>query len=126
MSTLNCQFSVANWQEQPSQEWPTGEKMARAQVAYSYEGDIKGTSQAEFQLHYFADGSAVFTALERIEGTIQGQESVMVLRHWGVHKNNRAEGHCEVVSATGHWQDLTLKGQYIADSQQVSLTLIPE
>ena len=50
-------------------------------VAFSYEGDLTGTSECRYVLRYDADGSGEATGYETIEGRLGGEGGTLGLRH---------------------------------------------
>ncbi|MFQ3229962.1 DUF3224 domain-containing protein [Reinekea sp.] len=118
---LNCTFSVVDWNEQIIEE-KEGYKTSQAHVTYLYQGDIVGESKAEFTLLYQPDETAVFTALEKIEGAFNGKPGTLILSHSGIH-DNAARGRCVIERGYGAMKGKAGLGQYIADASSVSLSL---
>ncbi len=121
--TLRCQFEVLEWNE--TKQWKTedGSQMANAQIKYQYRGDIEGQSQMEMLLMYYPDGSASFTAIEHVKGTVKGEPASFVMTHSGEHSEQGASGLCRIVRAADGSELLGLSGQYLATASTVDLAL---
>jgi hypothetical protein len=119
---LNVIFSMKSWDEKTVRPL-TDTTLKQATVCYQYTGDFTGESEAEFLLLYLPDGTASFTAVERIEGIYDNAPFTMVLTHHGLHEDNIAKGTCEVAAATGSLKSYSGTGTYRADDSTVALAL---
>ncbi|MBZ0299411.1 MAG: DUF3224 domain-containing protein [Anaerolineae bacterium] len=93
-ATARASFAVKSWTEttwdgKPAQE-VTGAKLTRAQVNYTYQGDLDGESTVEYLMNYNADGSGQFVALERFTGTFAGRSGSVVFQQIGTFEPVRA------------------------------------
>ena len=90
---------IESWDEQPIDD--ASPKVTRASVVAHVSGGIEGTSRTEYVMAYRDDGSAVYTGIERIAGTVDGREGTLVLRHIGAYEDGAARSAVEVVGSSG-------------------------
>ena len=87
MTHAKATFTMKSWDEKTWEGQPytevTGAKLTRAEVAYTYQGDLTGDSTLQYLMFYRADGTGHAIALERIEGTLGGRRGSFVLQHSG-------------------------------------------
>jgi hypothetical protein len=117
MSThASATFEIKKWDEKPYQEIEGGSKLTRASVIKVYRGDITGDATSESLMFYRADGTAVFTGLERIVGSIGGRAGSFVLQATGIYRDGKATCDCTVVSdsGAGDLRGLSGEGRYVA------------
>lgn len=74
--------------------------VTRAEVRYSYTGDIEGTSTVAYLIAYKTDAAPVL-AIERFEGSIAGHEGTCVVQHVGKQDQGSVSEHLEVVPGMG-------------------------
>jgi hypothetical protein len=75
---------------------------------------------------YADDGSAVFVGLERIKGTVAGQEGTLVLQHVGKFEDGAAKADLNIVAGanSGDLAAVAGRGDLLADpSGSVTLEL---
>jgi hypothetical protein len=121
-------FEVKTWDEKPYQEIEGGSKLTRASVTKAFRGDITGDGTSESLMFYRADGSAVFTSLERIVAAIGGRAGSFVLQGSGIYRDGTATCDFTVVadSGSGELRGLRGEGRYVAghaDYPNVPFTL---
>lgn len=104
-------FSVASWSESVIADvdghgvtagdayYPT-RGVARAEVGYSYTGDIQGTSTLAYLIAYKPDAAPVL-GLERFEGSIGGHDGTCVFQHVGSQDQGAVSARIEVVPGMG-------------------------
>lgn len=69
---------------QGSDDTVQGVSIGRTSVEKSFEGDLTGTSEAEMLTAMGSvKGSAVYVAIERVTGTLDGRSGTFVLAHRG-------------------------------------------
>jgi Protein of unknown function (DUF3224) len=106
-----CTFDVASWSEslvsdidgegtKAGDAYYPNRGLTRAEVRYSYRGDIEGTGTVAYLIAYKADAAPVL-GLERFEGSIGGHEGACVFRHVGSQDRGSVSGHLEVVPGMG-------------------------
>lgn len=115
MKQAQATFAVTGWTEKTWDNRPagevTGEKLTRAMVSYSYDGDIQGKSEVQFLMVYMGETSGSYVGLERIEGTLAGCRGSFVLRHSGTFHGDVVDGTVEVLAGCGTGELKTLRGQ---------------
>ena len=94
-------FSIKSWDEKPWAEVKGMPKLTRASVIKSYEGDIAGEGKAESLMMYRDDGSATFTGLERVVGSVGGRSGSFVFQQNGTYENGVAKIKLSVVPGSG-------------------------
>ena len=104
-------FGIKSWDEKPYNEIEGAPKLTRAAVTKSYQGDIEGEGKVEYLMMYRADGSATFTGLERVTGSIGGRSGSFVLEHSGFFENGIAKVRLSVVPGSGTGDLKGLKGE---------------
>jgi hypothetical protein len=83
---------------------------AKAEVSYTYTGDIEGTSTLVYLIAYKPDAAPVL-GLERFEGSIGGHEGSCVFRHIGSQDKGSVSARIEVVQGMGTGGLDTLRGE---------------
>jgi Protein of unknown function (DUF3224) len=104
-------FDVAGWTEQlvtdidgdgitAGDHYYPHRGVTRAEVRYSYTGDIEGSGTLVYLIAYKADAAPVL-GLERFEGSIDGHEGSCVFRHVGSQDKGSVSARIEVVPGMG-------------------------
>ena len=76
--------------------------MGRNSLAKTFQGDLKGTSRGEMlQVMTTTPGSAAYTAIEQVQGTLGGRQGSFVLAHYGVMQDGDNRLTLEVVPDSG-------------------------
>ena len=122
MTHLTAQVTINDWKEEELHKTEGGHSNHLAKVTYDYQGDLTGTSQADYILTYHPDGTASFVALEviAITGDAPG---TLVLRHRGRHADNVASAECDVVYGTGKFEGSTGTASYAAGDRTYTLEI---
>jgi hypothetical protein len=123
---LSAKFEIEDWNESPLDDRSDVSKVTRAVVNKNYAGDIEGTSITEWLMAYLEDGSAEFVGMERISGSVGGQEGTLVLRHIGAYQGGAARGVLQVVTgaSSGELRSAAGSGEFLADpSGSITLDL---
>ena len=129
MTHAKATFTMKSWDEKTWEGQPytevTGAKLTRAEVAYTYEGDLVGDSTLQYLMFYRADGTGHAIALERIAGTLGGRRGSFVLQHSGTFAAQGVAGTFTVLpgSGTGELEGLRGEGQLIVQEQPWSIEL---
>jgi hypothetical protein len=85
--------------------------IGRMSIAKTYHGDLEGTATGEMLAHMTAvDGSAVYVALERVDGTLHGLRGSFVLQHSGVMVRGKQQLSVTVVADSGTGELVGLAG----------------
>jgi hypothetical protein len=109
--TATCKFKVASWSESvyadvDGEGTKVGELyypkrgLSKAEVGYSYSGEIEGTGTLVYLIAYKADAAPVL-GLERFTGSIGGHEGSCVFRHVGSQDAGSVSARVEVVPGMG-------------------------
>lgn len=87
MTQANASFSVAGWDEKTWEGAPhnevEGRKLTRAEVSFTYQGDIEGESTLQYLMSYNEDGTGSFVGIEKVTGSINGRSGGFVWQHTG-------------------------------------------
>lgn len=84
--------------------------ITRAEVRYTYTGEIEGTSALTYLISYKADAAPVL-AFERFEGSIAGHEGTCVFQHAGHQDKTSVSAHVQVVPGMGTGGLENLRGE---------------
>ena len=103
-------FGITSWDEKPYSEIEGSPKLTRASVTKSYQGDIEGEGKLEYLMMYRSAGSASFTGLERVTGSIGGRKGSFVLQHTGTFEDGVAKVTLSVVPGSGTGDLRGIKG----------------
>lgn len=109
--TARATFQVTSWEEKVIADidgegtttngayYPT-RGLTRADVTYSYAGDLEGSGTVSYLIAYRA-GAAPVSGFERFEGTLDGHDGSFVLRHVGDHDGAGVHATLTVVEGMG-------------------------
>ncbi len=67
-----------------AQDKAQGSTLGRMTIAKIFRGDLQATSKGEMLTAMMANGSAVYAAIERVDGTLEGKRGSFVLVHQGI------------------------------------------
>lgn len=116
-----CRFDVLSWTEQTyadidGEGTTRGEMyylqrgLSRAEVRYTYRGDVERSSTLTYLIAYKADAAPVL-GLERFVGSVDGHEGSFVLRHLGEQDAGSVRARLEVVPGLGTGALENLRGE---------------
>lgn len=115
LTPLTATSSFTSWDEEPTfgPDAPTP-RLAHAEVAFTYAGDIEATSEAHLVLHYRADGTGTSQGFEMVTGTKGGEEGTFVVHHVHDFGAEGVSSRYSVVegSGTGVFEGLSGSGSY--------------
>jgi len=94
-------FTLQSWDEKPYDEKEGVPKLTRVSATKSYQGEIAGEGKVEYLMMYRDDGSATFTGLERVIGSVGGRAGSLVLLHGGIFEGGVAKVTLSVVPGSG-------------------------
>ena len=116
---IRASFTVDDWNERPALEADGTTKVTQATVAKTYTGGVEGSSTTEWLMAYADDGTATFVGIERIVGSIGGDDGSVVLQHVGRFAAGAAVAELNVVpgTGTGALEHVTGDGDFRADPQ---------
>ncbi|MEJ6472719.1 DUF3224 domain-containing protein [Pseudoalteromonas piscicida] len=92
-------YEIINWQETTEKQFDDGAKLSKAVVNLDYIGDIQGSSEVYYQLHYTEEGDVEFNGFEAVTGQFLGQQGKVVLMHDGRFKQGKAISNFTVVQS---------------------------
>jgi hypothetical protein len=94
-----------------------GAVLGRIHIERSFQGDLEGEATAELLTATAEDRTAVYLALDRISGRLEGREGSFVLQHRGVLSADGAEIDGSIVpgSGTGELEGITGQGAITVD-----------
>lgn len=121
MKTITGQFQIKDWQETTQSENQSGTKRSLANVKLAYSGDLTGTSELQYLLHYQADGSAEFLGFETIDAGENGQIN---LRHLGTFVSGMATSQFEVIFSSMNDSLIGKKGQFTSGENGMATYMI--
>jgi hypothetical protein len=78
-----------------------GATLGRIHIERRFQGDLEGEATAELLTATAEDGTAVYLALDRISGRLDGKEGSFVLQHRGVLSADGAEIDGAIVPGSG-------------------------
>ncbi|PCJ38665.1 MAG: hypothetical protein COA81_12520 [Alphaproteobacteria bacterium] len=107
-------FKMDSWDEEVYFKADDNSKISKATVTKSYSGEIDGKGVLNYLMSYYADGSAYFVGIERVEGEVSGKTGTFIFSHEGTFKDGIATSEFQIVkgSATGNLIGLTGKGHF--------------
>lgn len=116
MSKAAGKFAVTGGSEQTVHDVPGELKITRVAGTQRFGGAIEGTGSVEWVFGYRPDRSAVFSGLQRIDGSIDGRTGSFVLESTGEHDGKTSKGRWRVVpgSGTGELAGITGEGSFDA------------
>ncbi|MEM8959871.1 MAG: DUF3224 domain-containing protein [Acidobacteriota bacterium] len=102
---------------QPLHDALEGTKLGRMSIDKTFEGDLEGTSKGEMLMAMTeVEGSAGYSAIEVVTGSLEGRAGSFVLHHKGTMNRGAAEAAITVVPDSGTGE---LEG--IAGSMQIEI-----
>ena len=124
MQTDIVTFDILSWDETWSGELAEGWTVTRATVRKKLSGALEGTSVAEVATTGQGTGRA-YSALERVEGTLDGRAGSFLLQHGGAgdETGQEAFGHVVRGTGTGELAGLTGTAVFAHDEDGARITL---
>jgi hypothetical protein len=107
-------FTVKAWDEHPYAEPGDGTKHTKATMTFDFAGDIAGEGVSETVMYYRADGTAVYTGLQRMTGQLAGRDGGFVLQADGEYAGGAARTRWQVVDGSGSGALAGLSGSGLA------------
>jgi Protein of unknown function (DUF3224) len=101
MERATGSFQVRSWDENTYEELEGGGKLTLASVEYALRGDIEGEGTVRWLMVYQADGTAHYTGLQRVRGSIAGRKGSFVVETVGDFDGELAAGTWEIVPGSG-------------------------
>ncbi len=108
-------FLMKSWDEKTWDGQPydqvKGSKLTRAEVAYTYTGDLVAESTLQYLMFYGEDGTGNAIGLERIEGKLGDRAGSFLIQHDGTFTEKGVEGTFSIVPASGMGDLVGLRGE---------------
>jgi hypothetical protein len=101
MAQATGTFEVTGGTEDPFDELDGGIKLTHASGTQTFSGDIDGDGAVHWLMLYRADKSAHFVGLQRITGSVGGQQGSFVLAAEGDHEAGASRIRWTVVGGSG-------------------------
>ena len=110
MTTAKGEFELTGWDENPYLEVDDKRKLTRASVTQDFRGDVVGAGSVEWLMSYQADGTARFVGLQRIDGSVGGEQGSVILETVGEFDGAVAKGTWTVIAGSGTGGLAALRG----------------
>ena len=101
MASAKGSFEVKDWHEDTYEELDGGGKLTLATVAYRLSGDIEGEGTVRWLMAYRPDGTAHYTGIQHVTGSLAGRRGGFVLETGGDFDGKVAAGTWAVVPGSG-------------------------
>jgi hypothetical protein len=122
---LITRLEIKNWDEQPYEELPGGEKFARAAVATVGTEGFAGESRSDMLLYYRSDGTSSFVGLQRFTGRLGDREGTFVVQSEGSYDGSTARIAGRVVPGSGTGELAGLTGELSSASTHADYPWMP-
>ncbi|MBV9258715.1 MAG: DUF3224 domain-containing protein [Ktedonobacteraceae bacterium] len=105
-------FEVKSWNEKPYSEIDGQLKLTRADVIYTYHGDLEGEGRIEYLMCYSTNNIAYFIGYEQVTGRLGNRSGSFVFQHVGTYEAGAVKDTLTVVpgSAMGNLSGLQGSG----------------
>jgi Protein of unknown function (DUF3224) len=109
-------FSVRSWDENTYRQLDGDAKLTKAAVTFGLEGALDGEATWDAIMCYRPDGTAVYTGIQHVTGTLDGVQGSFVLLADGEFAAGTARSRWQVIegSGTGGLAALTGNGTAVA------------
>jgi hypothetical protein len=104
---LETTIRIDSWDEQPTQEFDDGTKVAHAVVRLTDGNDGIRTGHMESVLYYRADGTSSYVSLIRLEGELGGKSGAFTALGEGAYDGTTAGGSLRIVGGTGDLEGIS-------------------
>jgi Protein of unknown function (DUF3224) len=104
-------FEITSMGDDAYHEDEGGAKLTRATGTQRFSGDIEGDGSVEWLMCYLPDGSATFTGLQRIEGSIDGHPGSVVIQSSGIHDGKQSKASWSIVAGSGTGELAGIRGE---------------
>jgi Protein of unknown function (DUF3224) len=112
--------TVKAWDEGPFAELREAPKLTRAQITYSYRGDIEGEGTSQLVMLYSDEATATYIGYERVVGKLGGRSGSFVVHASGTYEDGVATTTLAVVPGSGTSELAGLRGEGSAVAQHGS------
>jgi Protein of unknown function (DUF3224) len=107
-------FTVKAWDESPFQELADGTKLTKAKMTFDFGGDVTAEGVSDTVMYYRADGTAVYTGLQRMVGAVAGRDGSFVLQADGEFAAGEARTRWQIIEGSGTGDLAGLRGSGLA------------
>ena len=97
----NITFTVTDWDEKTEADFGGGRKITRVLAKFIYTGALQAEGELEYLMAYGADEKGRYVGLERVNGTLNGQQGTFVVEHHGTFDAASVTNHWHIVEHTG-------------------------
>ncbi|MGH7611098.1 MAG: DUF3224 domain-containing protein [Candidatus Dormibacteria bacterium] len=104
-------FTVDRFDSEPPYHQHGEWEFTRTQIAKSFSGDLRATSQVEMLAARAEGQGAGYVAVECVEGTLQGRAGTFALLHMATQGQDGAKGRWLVVPGSGTGELSGLSGE---------------
>ncbi len=114
-------FEVKSWDEKSYSEIDGQSKLVRADVVYTYHGDLEGEGKIAYLMCYSSNNIAYFIGYDQVTGRLGDRSGSFVLQHIGTYEGGAVKDALTVVpgSATGGLSGLRGSGSCGGDGEAV-------
>lgn len=107
---------TTSWKEEPYAEADGAPRLSHDHVTHQFTGDIVGEGTWHGLNSYQDESTAVYTAYERVSGTLGGRSGTFVIQATGTYANGEARTAWSVVPGTGTGELRGIRGEggYVA------------
>jgi Protein of unknown function (DUF3224) len=106
-SKLETSIKIDNWDEQPTQEYDDGTKVAHAVVKLTDGNDGLRSGLMESVLYYGADGTSSYVGVLHLDGELDGKSGSFTAIGHGVYDGTTATSMMPIVQGTGDLDGIT-------------------
>jgi hypothetical protein len=93
-------FQLTGFDESTVEDLGDGAKLTKARIEQSFTGGFEGAGEWDGFMYYRADGTAVFTGIQRLTGAIDGRDGAVVLVSAGAFDGHTADSRWDVVEGS--------------------------
>ncbi len=103
-------MTISGHSAEPYDEPKEGPSLIKGHSEERYSGEIAGVGVLEFVQANQQDGSATFTGIKRITGTLDGKQGSFLLQDTGTVKGTKLDGDWLIVPGSGTGELVGLRG----------------
>lgn len=97
---VEATFGIDQWDEAPT--WTGGDrKITRATVVKAYHGALEAVGTMEYVMAYAPDGTARYTGIERVEGTLDSRHGSFLMEDAGTFRDGVAASAFRIIEGSG-------------------------
>lgn len=115
---LKGSFTLTDWDESTYQQLDGDSKLTKVVIGQQFSGDLEATGEWHGAMFYRPDGTAEYAGIQRIEGSVDGQQGSFVIDSWGAYDGTTAANKWRVIegSGTGALAGVSGKGSSAAET----------